>query len=131
MYVIASKLAIACATSGTSPRIGWVAGPMSARYPSSLEPARKVAQPSVYGVAFTAAQVAAHDAKASLSHRSSHHCIVTRSPNHMCAISCSSTSATRARWPWVGGLRNSTLSVQVTQPQFSIAPPMLGTKTWS
>ena len=49
----------------------------------------------------------------------------------MCAISCSSTEATIARWPWVGGLRNSTLSVHVTQPQFSIAPPMFGTNTWS
>ena len=32
-------------------------------------------------------------AKPSFSQMSSHHCIVTRSPNHWCAISCASTSA--------------------------------------
>ena len=85
----------------------------------------------MYGVALTPAQVAAHEANASLSHRSSHQRIVTRSPNHMCAISCSSTSATIARCPCVGVLRCSTLSVHVTQPQFSMAPPMFGTNTWS
>ena len=82
-------------------------------------------------VACTPAHVAAQEANASLSHRSSHQRMVTRSPNHMCAISCSSTEATIARWPCVGGERNSTVSVHVTQPQFSIAPPRFGTNTWS
>jgi hypothetical protein len=63
----------------------------------SSRPARKVAHSSVNGVAPTAAQVAAHEANASLSHRSSHHLIVTMSPNHMCAISCSSTVVTSDR----------------------------------
>ena len=82
-------------------------------------------------VADTAAHVEANEAKASLSHRSSHQRIVTRSPNHMCAISCSRKVATSSRLACVGGVRHSTLSVQVTQPQFSIAPPKSGTKTWS
>ena len=38
---------------------------------------------------------AIHDAKPSLSHRSSHQRIVTRSPNHWCAISCAATEKTR------------------------------------
>ena len=82
-------------------------------------------------VQLTAAQWQAHDANASLSQRSSHQRMVTRSPNHMCAISCSRTARARSRSAYVGGLRKRTLSLQVTQPQFSIAPPMSGTKTWS
>ena len=35
------------------------------------------------------------DAKLSLSHRSFHHAIVTRSPNHMCAISWEMMAAMR------------------------------------
>ena len=35
-------------------------------------------------------------AKDSFSHRSSHQVMVTRSPNHMCAISCSTVSARRS-----------------------------------
>ena len=34
------------------------------------------------------AQWLAHSANDSFSHRSSHQRMVTRSPNHMCAISC-------------------------------------------
>ncbi len=82
--------------------MAWVAGPMSTRYASSLRPTRKAAQESPYSVASAAAQVDAQDANASLSHRSSHQRIVTRSPNHMCAISWSSVTATMERWAWVG-----------------------------
>ena len=77
------------------------------------------------------AQLDAQDANASFSHRSSHQRMVTRSPNHMWAISCSTNSARTARWLCEGGVRNSWESPYVTQPQFSIAPPRLGTKTWS
>ncbi len=38
------------------------------------------------------------EAKDSLSHKSSHQAMVTRSPNHMCAISCAVTSISRRRW---------------------------------
>ena len=49
----------------------------------------------------------------------------------MCAISCRTNAAASSRLAWVGGVRQSKLSVQVTQPQFSIAPPKSGTKTRS
>ena len=39
-------------------------------------------------------------AKASLSQMPFHHSMVTRSPNHMWAISCATTSATRSRSAW-------------------------------
>ena len=45
------------------------------------------------------ALVPIQEAKLSLSQRSSHHSMVTRSPNHICAISCATTSATRCRVP--------------------------------
>ena len=74
------------------------------------------------------------DAKLSFSQRSSHHSIVTRSPNHMCAISWATTSATRCRVPadefWLS--TNSAVSRYVTAPQFSIAPAAKsGIAMWS
>ena len=61
-------------------------------------------------------------AKLSFSQRSFHHRIVTRSPNHMCAISCRIISA-RLLALGLGHLRagDHPLAV-VTQPTFSIAP---------
>jgi hypothetical protein len=60
----------------------------------------------------------------SLSHRSSHHSMVTRSPNHMCASSCAITSATRLRSArlMVFGSTSSSVSRNVTAPAFSMAP---------
>ena len=55
-----------------------------------------VVQASLQRVASAVAWVEAYSAKDSLSHRSSHQRIVTRSPNHMCAISCSTVSARRS-----------------------------------
>ena len=62
---------------------------------------------SVNSLAPAMPQLAAQEANASLSQRSSHHCIVTRSPNHMCAISWKMNSARTARCAWVGGVRKS------------------------
>ena len=71
-------------------------------------------------------------AKLSFSQRSFHHFIVTRFPNHMCAISCRITSARRRRWFSVGGSRYTIDSLKVTAPTFSIAPWLnSGTKIWS
>ena len=67
----------------------------------------------------------------SFSHRSSHHFMVTRSPNHMCAISCKMTIARVSYLASVTLDRNISDSVIVTQPGFSIAPALSGTKTWS
>ena len=50
-----------------------------------------------------------HDAKLSLSHRSFHHAIVTRSPNHMCAISWEMMAAIRCR-TWTDVRSGSTSS---------------------
>ena len=63
-------------------------------------------------------------AKASLSQIPFHHFMVTRSPNHMWAISWQTTSATRSSSTlaaWSGSTR-STDSRKVTQPRFSMAP---------
>ena len=63
-------------------------------------------------------------ANASLSQIPSHHPMVTRSPNHMCAISCATTSATRsssARAARLGSISRA-VSRKVMQPRFSMAP---------
>src|ERR1700690_1571161 len=70
-------------------------------------------------------------AQGTVSHRSSHHFMVTRSPNHMCPISCRITMARFSYEASVTLDRNISDSVIVTQPTFSIAPPLSGTKTWS
>ena len=72
-------------------------------------------------------------AKDSLSQIPSHQRIVTRLPNHMCAISCAMTWARNRRIPSVVRERNTnSSSVKVTSPGFSIAPALnSGQKTWS
>ncbi len=63
-------------------------------------------------------------AKASLSQMPFHQAMVTRSPNHMWAISWLTTSATFCNSGWLaraGSISNST-SRNVTQPRFSMAP---------
>ena len=63
-------------------------------------------------------------AKASFSQMPFHQRMVTRSPNHMWAISWAMTSATRTRSGCVAccGSRSSSTSRKVTQPRFSMAP---------
>jgi len=68
--------------------IGWVEGSWSCWYAQLFSIDWKVAQASVHSVASAVAMVDAHSANDSLSHRSFHHFMVTRSPNHMCASSC-------------------------------------------
>ena len=77
-----------------------------------------------------AAQNSAND---SFSHRSSHHFMVTRSPNHMCAISCRMTVARSSYIMSVTLERNSSRSEIVTQPDVLHRARRLnsGTKTWS
>jgi len=71
-------------------------------------------------------------AKLSLSHRSSHHRMVTRSPNHMWAISWRIVSARPSRSASVTLDRKMCRSENVTQPAFSMAPKLnSGTKSWS
>ncbi len=63
-------------------------------------------------------------ANASFSQIPFHHRIVTRSPNHMCASSCATTSATMASSGWVAfsGSASRRFSRNVMHPRFSIAP---------
>ena len=78
------------------------------------------------------AKLEAQVAKDSFSHRSSHQRIVTRSPNHMWDSSCRIVSSRTWYEAGVARLRNRYSSRRVTQPTFSIAPPLYsGTKTWS
>jgi hypothetical protein len=76
--------------------------------------------------------VEAHSAKDSLSHRSFHHFIVTRLPNHMCASSCRIVSARRSTSASVTLDRKTYISLMVTHPAFSMAPMLYsGVKSWS
>ena len=63
-------------------------------------------------------------AKASLSQMPFHQFIVTRSPNHMCAFSCETTSAMRSSSAReaVFSSASSAVSRKVIAPRFSIAP---------
>ena len=100
-----SNPAVASATSPAGCRIGCDVGPRSIAYAACLDRARKPAHASVNAVASVAAQKQAQLANASLSHRSSHQRMVTMSPNHMCAISCSRITARSSRSAGDGSLR--------------------------
>lgn len=91
-----------------------------------------VIQASVKRVAPTFANVPMKSAKDSFSHRSSHQTMVTRSPNHMCAISCRMTFARASYEVCVTLPRKMYSSRKVTRPGFSIAPRLYsGTNAWS
>ncbi len=104
-YVMLSKIDAAWATSWMGWWIGCEAGPWSERYARILPIMRWLAQASVCRVARSAAQWQANSANASFSHRSSHQRMVTMLPNHMCAISCSNTRASRPCSAGVGAAR--------------------------
>src|SRR3954451_10272948 len=127
-----SKLTRTASMSGMSATIGCVVGSWSCRYAHVFQPLANVAHAWVNRVASTRLWNDMNVAKLSLSHRSSHHRMVTRSPNHMCAISCRIVSARRSRAASVTFERKMYASLYVTQPTFSIAPELnSGTKTWS
>ena len=83
--------------SGMSAAMGWVDGSWSWRYAQALYSWANVVHADVQRVASASASVPAQVAKDSFSQRSSHQRIVTRSPNHMCAISCRIVSARDSR----------------------------------
>src|SRR5262245_8412120 len=127
-----SKLAHTWESSGMSPTIGWVEGSWSWAYPYAFHELMKLVHASVQRVARLSATLDAYVANDSFSHRSSHQRMVTRSPNHMCAISCRITSARSCRAVSVTLDRNTNSSRNVTQPAFSIAPALnSGTNSWS
>src|SRR6187402_3514807 len=98
-----------------------------------LRSAAKVTHASDHWVATAVAYVPTYSAKDSLSHRSSHHFMVTRSPNHMWASSCMTTTVRNSSRASEVLPRNSSRSSDtVTQPAFSIAPKLYcGAYTWS
>src|SRR5690606_20104258 len=115
-----------------SATMGWVEGSWSWRYAQVFSIALNVVHASVHSVASAVAIVDAHSANDSLSHRSFHHFMVTRSPNHMCASSCRIVTTRRSLTASVTLLRNTYVSVKVTAPAFSIAPALnSGTNSWS
>src|SRR4051794_18494889 len=91
-----SKLTSTAARSTMSAAIGWVEGSWSWTYAQDFSTLAKVVQAAAYSVAETWATTDAQVAKDSLSHRSSHHRMVTRSPNHIWAISCRIVSQRRS-----------------------------------
>ena len=80
-----------------SAAIGCVDGSWSCRYAHALYALANVVQACRQRVASACAAVPAQVANDSFSHRSSHQRIVTRSPNHMCAISCRIVSPRASR----------------------------------
>src|SRR5689334_11753432 len=91
-----SKLTSTASTSGMSAAIGCVEGSWSCRYAQVFSTLANVVQVDLKRVASAWHSIEANVANDSLSHRSSHQRIVTRSPNHMCAISCSKVSERRS-----------------------------------
>ena len=95
-YVIPSKFTSTACTSGMSAAIGCVEGSWSCRYAQVFSMLANVVQAEVQRVAWAWQSTETKVAKDSFSHRSSHQRMVTRSPNHMCAISCRIVSARRS-----------------------------------
>ena len=111
--------------------MGWVVGNWSCLRPQSLRTMKPV-HPSVYLVASARARWLMNSAKDSLSHRSFHHFMVTRSPNHMCASSCSRVRSRSSRSKSLTFEENMKRSCTMTRPMFSIAPELYsGANTWS
>src|SRR5205823_12894043 len=101
LYVISSKALLASASVATGCWIGWVVDRASPSIAASLAiPTRRLgsrgnsrrSQTSHCGLKCTVHLEPIHEANPSLSHKLSHQAIVTRSPNHWCAISCARTS---------------------------------------
>src|SRR6478735_6170425 len=127
-----SKLTWTSSRSLICAMTGCVEGSWSWRYAQVFSMALKVVQASVHSVASAVAIVDAHSANDSLSQRSFHHFIVTRSPNHMWASSWRMVTTRRSLTASVTLERKTYVSVNVTQPAFSIAPMLYsGTKSWS
>ena len=75
---------------------GCVEGSWSCRYAHDFSMLAKLVHACSYSVASAWHSTLANVANDSFSHRSSHQRMVTRSPNHMCASSCSTVSQRRS-----------------------------------
>src|ERR1700694_5440071 len=127
-----SKFTSTARRSGISAAIGCVDGSWSCRYAQVFSTLANVVHADVQRVASTWHSAETNVANDSLSHRSSHQRIVTRSPNHMRASSWRMVSARRS-YAASGTFERKTLSSwNVMHAAFSIAPALnSGTKSWS
>ena len=82
-----SKFASTVSISPASENTGWVEDNWSCAYAHAFSLLLNVTHAVSYFVAPAWLMAADQVAKDSFSHRSSHHFMVTRSPNHMCANS--------------------------------------------
>ena len=84
----------------------------------------KLSQRRHSGFHASTASISMKVANASFSHKPFHQRIVTRSPNHICAFSCETTSATLSSSARVAFLAStsSAVSRKVIAPRFSMAP---------
>ena len=84
----------------------------------------KLVQRCHSGFQSSTASISMNVANASFNHRPFHQRMVTRSPNHMCAFSWETTSATRSNSLRVAvcSSTSSAVSRKVIAPRFSIAP---------
>src|ERR1700760_5061085 len=92
-----SKFTSTASMSGMSAAIGCVEGSWSCLQAQAFQAVVNVVHELSQRVALAWASVPAQVANDSFSHRSSHQRMVTRSPNHMWAISCRIVSARRSR----------------------------------
>src|ERR671910_562172 len=101
-----------------SAAIGWVEESWSCRYAQVFSMLAKVVQAEVQRVACDWQSTETKVANDSFSQRSSHQRMVTRSPNHMCAISC---RIVPARFSWAASVtrdRKIIPSLKVMHPGF-------------
>jgi hypothetical protein len=96
-YVMPSKFTSTASMSGMSAATGCVDGSWSCRYADVFQVWANVVQAPAQRVASASDARPAQVANDSFSHRSSHQRMVTKSPNHMCAISCRIVSARASR----------------------------------
>src|SRR5690554_5514296 len=100
-----SKLTSTSSRSRMFATMGCVEGSWSWRYAQDFSSELKVTQLFFHFVTSAVARVETYSAKDSLSHRSFHHFMVTRSPNHMWASSCSTVVVRRSTRACGGLLR--------------------------
>ena len=123
-YEMGSNISRIWEGDATSTSIGWVDLMESRSIPVLMASVRNCPHMSHSGYIRSSSFVAMKVAKLSLSHRSFHHLMVTRLPNHWWASSCEITSATSCfvRVDDFFGSYSRRFSLNVTAPQFSMAP---------
>ena len=122
-YVRRSNIASQSRGARTSYSMGRLAWSPSTPIAAARE-TPKLTQRCHSGFQAWTASISMKVANASLSQIPFHHTMVTRSPNHMWASSCATTSAIRSRSMWDAAASSTRRAVSrnVIAPRFSIAP---------